>query len=412
MKFVLLGVFFFLVSLYLSAQDSISHASQLEGRILRLEEAAGKVAALKMSGYMQVQGIYESVDDATYRLGIRRGRIKLDYRESLYRGLVQLDITEKGVGVKDIFFQVSAPFLNTLSFKAGIFDRPFGYEISYSSSRRESPERSVVFATLFPEERDMGASLSLQAPASHPLHLLQLDAGFFAGNGINLDTDNKKDFIAHLRSSKALSSGLHMGVGASVYHGGVYNAREKAYLMQGDRFVEQSVAVGSFSKRSYWGLDAQLSMATSIGRSQLRAEYIRGRQPGTRMSSCSPNYASLDAWGTEVDKGGGEGIFIRPFAGYYIYFIQSLGASPLNLVLKYDVYDPNTSVDAMLIEASTESAAGLLGAADLAVSTLGVGGVWKFSNILSLMCYYEYRSNEQKAQAQGNKFTLRMQCSF
>ena len=93
---------------------------------------------------------------------------------------------------KDVYMQIKDPKFTASSIKVGVFDRPFGYEITYSSSRRESPERSTVFTTLFPNERDLGIMLTLQAKKGSAWNILKLDAGLFAGNGIKADIKTEK----------------------------------------------------------------------------------------------------------------------------------------------------------------------------------------------------------------------------
>jgi len=131
---------------------------------------------LKITGYAQVQ--YQSADTAGIssmaggnfgagidnRISVRRGRVKFAYTYENALAVMQFDITEKGLGIKDAYLSLTEPWLNTFSLTGGVFDRPFGYEISYSSSSRETPERSRLFQILFPGERDLGAKLTLQAP--------------------------------------------------------------------------------------------------------------------------------------------------------------------------------------------------------------------------------------------------------
>ena len=45
---------------------------------------------------------------------------------------------------------------------AGVFNRPFGHEIGYSTSGLESPERATIIQYFFPDERDLGAMLTLR----------------------------------------------------------------------------------------------------------------------------------------------------------------------------------------------------------------------------------------------------------
>ncbi|MCD7916396.1 MAG: hypothetical protein LUG96_14820 [Tannerellaceae bacterium] len=181
----LASICFSTVSLH--AQElELTEMEELQQKTELLEDAIISLKKLKVSGYIQTQYQYgqkdaslkvgsanENMEDAFNRIGIRRGRIKFTYEEGIASGVFQLDITEKGVSFKDAYLNVKDPWVGTNALRAGVFDRPFGYEISYSSSRRESPECSTVFQTLFPDERDLGAMLILQ-PAKFSIKLYQI----------------------------------------------------------------------------------------------------------------------------------------------------------------------------------------------------------------------------------------------
>jgi phosphate-selective porin len=356
---------------------------------------------LKVSGYIQSQFQWgekdatlkvgapnENPEEAFNRVGIRRGRIKFVYEKSLASGVFQLDVTEKGTGIKDAYLQIKDPWVNTLALKAGVFDRPFGNEISYSSSRRESPERSTVFQTLFPDERDLGVMLVLQPAKTSPWNFLKLEAGLFAGNGIKQETDSRRDFIGHLSAAKSIGSNLQIGGGVSYYNGSVYPG-----------------AGNVFYQREYIGLDARFSLLSAAGMSQVRAEYLSGKQPGSASSSKSPNASTLPATGTDM--------YIRHFQGGYVIYIQDFGITPLSSVLKYDWYNPNTRVKGNSIGLNGT------GTGDIASQTFGFGLLWRASNSVRMMAYYEINRNERtenidryRNDRQDNVFTLRLQYKF
>lgn len=373
---------------------------------------------LKVSGYIQgdyqygqkgaslkIGGENENPDDSFSRIGIRRGRIKFVYEEGIASGVFQIDLTEKGIAFKDIYLNIKDPWFKTNALRAGIFDRPFGYEISYSSSKRESPERSTIFQTLFPEERDLGVMLALQPVESSPLHFLKLEAGLFAGNGIKQETDSKKDFIGHLSATKSFNGRLSFGLGISHYNGFVYQGTENVYTMEGNSFVlnTNTSNLGKFAKREYYGFDTQISFTGVLGKTQLRGEYLFGQQPGTATGTKSPNSSSLPA----------KDVYIRNFRGGYIFFIQDIGNSPFAAVVKYDWYDPNTEVsgDNVGLEETSET--------DLAQSTWGVGALWNINKALRLQAYYEFNNNEKTSaiermneNIEDDVFTLRLQYKF
>jgi len=404
--------------------------AELNNRIdsLANETAAiGKVAKtlskFKVSGYIQTQyqngqenaslkvgGSNENPEESFNRIGIRRGRIKFTYEENIVSGVFQLDITEKGVGIKDAYLNVKDPWLKTSALRAGVFDRPFGFEISYSSSNRESPERSTVFQTLFPDERDLGAMLILQPAKTSPLNFLKLQGGLFAGNGIKVDTDNRKDFIGQLRGDKNISNWGAWGLGLSYYNGSVYNPTNELYTMEGNRFVRtEKSKTGSFAKREYLGFDAQFSFLTAAGKTTLRGEYLFGTQPGTAGSSKSPNYSALP------NDAEGNALYKRSFTGGYFILIQDLGVSPFSVVLKYDAYDPNTKVKGNEVGVENSNTT----KTDLSQHTWGLGALWRVNKNLRLQAYYDINKNEESDNVKGygedrkdNVFTLRLQYKF
>ncbi len=405
-------------------EQELTQVEKQEQRIDALESITKTLQKIKLSGYIQAQyqngqqdaslkvgAKNENPDESFNRFGIRRGRIKLSYEEGIGLGVFQLDITENGVAVKDAYLLISDPWWRTNSLKAGVFDRPFGYEISYSSSRRESPERSTVFQTLFPQERDLGAMFTLQAPKTSSWNILKLEAGLFAGNGIQPEIDNKRDFIGHLSINKNMGSEMKLGGGVSYYNGNVYQGSKKVYTMNGNSFIVDSVAEnkGKFAKREYIGIDAQFAINSLLGMTKLTGEYLFGEQPGTSGSTKSPNANTLPTADT----------YIRNFNGGYVMLVQDFGKLPLSAVLKYDWYDPNTKVSGDEIGANGTSKT------DLAQNTLGFGLLWRATNALRLTAYYEINKNETssllpssttssgyESDRKDNVFTLRLQFKF
>ncbi|MDO4789598.1 MAG: hypothetical protein Q3998_01365 [Porphyromonas sp.] len=399
-------------------EEEQSPIAKIEQKVQEQEEALTLLKKLKVSGYIQTQWQHGEKDaslrvgtkndqkeDTFSRLGIRRGRIKFTYDAGLASSVFQLDITEKGVGIKDAYLNVKDPWLQSSSLRIGVFDRPFGNEISYSSSRRESPERSLIFNTLFPNERDLGAMLTLQAPKTSPLNFLKLEAGLFAGNGIKPETDSRKDFIGHLSMTKNLGDNVRLGLGTSYYNGGVYQGTDKEYSFSNGAFQlsQNSANKGKFAKREYYGVDGQLVVLSPLGMTHLRAEYIAGVQPGTASGTQSPNFSKLPEHDT----------FIRTFSGGYAILIQDFGTLPLSAVLKYDWYDPNTKTS------GNEIGQGGTSRADLAYTTFGAGLLWRISNNLRMQAYYDVVTNEKSSNLVGyekdrkdNVFTLRLQYKF
>lgn len=402
----------------LEQKYELSHEAKRELQTQAHSEAINVLQKLKVSGYIQTQFQYgerdaslhvgsenENIEKSFNRIGIRRGRIKFIYEEGIASGVFQLDLTENGIKFKDAYLNLKDPWVGTSAFRAGTFDRPFGYEISYSSSLRESPERSHIFQTFFPEERDLGGMLILQASKTSAWSFLRLEAGLFAGNGIKKETDSRKDFIGHLSANKNVSNHLKIGFGVSYYNGGVYQGTEHVYTMQDKTFVLSSDIsnIGGFAKREYFGLDGQLTIKNTAGTTQLRSEYLWGTQPGSISNSDSPNASTLPNTDT----------YIRNFSGGYAMLVQDIGTLPFSAIIKYDWYDPNTKV------ASNEIGQYGTDKGDVAYNTLGLGLLWRITNNVRLQAYYELINNEKSDNLAGYKenlkddvITVRMQYRF
>ena len=401
-----------LLPLFAGAQNT----EQLETRIDSLAEETATLdkivkglSKFKVSAYIQGQYQYgqedatlkvgdknEHEDKGFNRIGIRRGRLKFEYNDGIGTGAVQ-------IGIKD-------PWTKRSQLMAGVFNRPFGYEIGYSTSGLESPERATIIQYFFPDERDLGAMLTLRTKKESPLAFLRLDAGLFAGNSINRETDSRKDFIGRLGAEKAIGNWGKWGAGFSYYNGGVYNPTTDAYEMVDKRFVKVDKGeTGTYMKREYLGLDAQFSYLSSWGMTTLRAEGLIGTQPGIASSSKSPNT------GTRPENLPENALFKRPFIGYFFYLVQDIGTSPFSAVFKYDVYDPNTKLKGNEIGQENSNTS----KTDLAQSTFGIGALYRFNKHIRVQAYYEFNFNEKSDFVKGyekdrkdNVLTVRLQYKF
>lgn len=379
---------------------------------------------LNISGYVQAQ--YQRIDSAgadsfsggsfdegvNQRFMVRRGRIKFTYRAgNLSRYVMQFDVTEKGLGIKDMYARFYDPWTQALSLTAGVFNRPFGYEIAYSSSMREAPERSRIFQTLFPDERDVGVQLSIQGPEASGWNFLKVDLGMFNGNGPNPETDSKKDFIGHIGFNKASENArFKFDFGASYYKGGVLQSNDNIYQIENlsnPQFHALTISApgmyrGKFAKREYTGIDAQLYLNYAIGSSSLKMEYIQGVQAGSASSSKSPKA-----------KPSGD-TYLREFKGGYINFVQGIYAVPLSLVAKYDWYDPNKNASGDDINSANR-----FGGADIKYATLGFGLLYQYDPNIRFTTYYDLVSNETTSNLAGysqdfkdDVITFRIQYKF
>lgn len=386
---------------------------------------------LAISGYMQpqfqlaqqeAQGSYEGGDfapNSRSRFLLRRARIKLDYvlpskEQALPAALFtfQIDATERGVVVRDMFLRLFEPSKQNLSLTMGLFGRPFGYEVNLSSSYRETPERGRMSQILLPSERDMGAMLTYEAQKPERKGpRLKLDAGLFNGVGPRAvtDFDSYKDVISRLSLKEwAISRSVRLSGGLSFLNGGWRQDTKYRYETAGVNGVKMFTVDSSLSNlgaktpRHYYGADVQLALLHGLGKTEWRAEYWRGSQPGTANTTVSP--ATQPEGPT----------YVRRFDGAFFYFLQSLAGNRWELMLKYDWYDPNRLASAADIGKSGTN----FTAADIKYNTLGLGLTRYFSGNLKILAYYAFVRNEKTALAgygedvPDDVFTLRMQLRF
>jgi hypothetical protein len=439
---------FFSTALF--AQDSISVATKedvenikgafegLNESYLETKTTVDALKKIKISGYVQAQyqitdGIAGTVfnggaapapggfsggafpNDVGSRFSVRRGRIKFNYDNDLTQYVMQFDVTQGGLAIKDMYASIKEPYLKLATFTGGIFDRPFGFEISYSSSNRETPERSRLYQTIFPGERELGAKIEL-APQSGILSMFNAKVGVFNGNNNNNnENDNNKDIIGRVGFQLPFNEeNLEIDGGASFYSGKVTSGSRAIWKIDNGTktWKHDSTAAnnGSSFDRSYVGVDAQLYYDLPVlGGFSLRGEYITGTQPGTAASSSYYVYA----------KGSGTPLYSRKFSGYYVNYVQNIGLTE-QIVVKYDHYTPNTDITSSNIGLGNLTTTG-----DIAYTTLGVGAVHHFDGNVKLTLYYEMISNEKvnsattnaallpfKEDVKDNVFTVRMQYKF
>ena len=414
-----------------------------EQRISLVEDGLLQAKKLKISGYIQSEWQMSQIDvngnaskdmkvgaganaaekadaianpGASFnRFGVRRGRLKATYTDNGCIGVFYIDATEKGVVVKEAYVAALDPWANILTLKGGIFNRPFGYEIEYSSSSRESPERSRVIQTLFPSERDLGGMITLQAPKTSPWNVLKLDLALVAGNAIGLDIKSQKDIIAHLNYVNSIGD-IKYGIGASMYSGSVFSPTKNVYSMSNNVFTAQGDSVSNFNKtfsRQYFGFDGQFSLASVAGLTNIRAEYIFGKQPGLTGSTDSYNNSAIGTGDT----------YLRNFAGGYIQLSQDIADTKHSLTVKYDFYDPNTNVSGNNIGFAGAAGTVKTNKTDIAYSTIGFGYLYRMNTNVKFMVYYDMPTNETSSllNAKGsdltkvlaaNLLTVRMQYKF
>jgi hypothetical protein len=433
----------------------------LTSHVAGIRQELDLLKRIKINGYVQAQfQLADSAGQSSFNGGnfapgdkarfmIRRGRLRVQYNSqmddrglSLGEVMYQLDFTERGVRLMDAYVKLSERKLGWFSLTMGMQNRQFGFEMPQSSGVRETPERGRMSQILFPNERDLGAMLTINPHKFSPLHSLRMDLMLVNGNssppvtslrntsgvyqllGDVSETDSKKDFIgrfsfAHSNKEETVKYGL----GTSFYSGGwridTVNAFETARDSAGvlgykkvtlkDDQKTLAIVDRGYSHREYLGMDGQLSFTWWPGLTTFRAEYIQGFQPGSSSSSNSFNstYTGLSD------------VYTRQFNGAYFYFLQNIRETPLQTVIKYDWFDPNTEVSGDEIGKTVGDGLTKTGAGDIKFSTLGVGLVYRWESTTRIMAYYDFVTNETSSNLSNytrdikdNQFTLRIQVRF
>ena len=346
---------------------------------------------------------------------IRRGRFKFDRVDEYTNIVFQLDATQDGVSLRDAFIQVKDPKWKIFTLTAGQFTKPFGYILSYSSANREFPERPRLHQTLMPSERDLGAMLDIKIPG---LPFLNYEIGLFNGSGMNAkDYDSKKDLsTAVYFNFKELKKDWNLSFGLSYYNGFVRSGTNTIFnpgIVNGLKgFIAQNneANVGSYASRRYYGINLQTDIKTGWGKTYLKAEFIRGTQPGQASSTLITAAQASRSLGAQPPTD----LYNRRFNGYFIWLIQEIPNTELQWLMSFDSYDPNTYVKGNAIgRIGSNTSSG-----DIRFNTLGSGLVYYFSKQVKFTVFYDHPISETTSLSgytrdiRDNLFTLRAQYRF
>ena len=305
---------------------------------------------MSLSGYSQVR--FQVLDEFGKKDGFDIRRARLDLKGSLspyfsYR--VQADLADKPKLI-DAYGEIKLTeyFLIT----AGQFKIPFSHENLASSNKLEMIDRSQVVEALVARGKDVignqnGRDIGIQVSGTFlkikNLPLVEYRFGVYNGSGINvLDTANKaKDIVGRLIFTPL--KGFSFG-------GGFYSGWDKA--------IKPDVA-GNSQFRNRYGVE--LSYVTAIF--SIKGEYIEGKDGKT-------------------DR-----------AGWYVQSGYFIIPQKLQVLGKYDVYDPNRS------------------SADNISTNYVFGANYNFNNWSRLQAFYTIRQEEGTA-VDNNYFSIQYQIGF
>ncbi|MES2416912.1 MAG: porin [Bacteroidota bacterium] len=402
-------IFFLLLPTILIAQNNNAPSSK-------------DIHDIKITGYLQTQyqkaqsagissfsgGDFSANSDS--RFMIRRGRLKIDRVDQFSNIVFQLDATQNGVQLMDAFIQLHSPKLEGLLLTAGLFNRPFGYSIVYSSGYRDFPERARVFQTIMPRERDLGAMITYRPQQIGKF--LTADLAFVNGSGLSArDYDSKKDLIGSLnfKFDSLANKKFHLDFGASIYKGTVRSHTDTYFTSTATGFIANTntANIDQALNRDYYGVNLQLQYDNAFGTSTFKTEYVAGTQPGVATSASITGPVASTSFTTQPTGN----LYLRRFNGYYFWLTQQIAKTRFTALLAYDVYDPNTEIAATEIGFSGSNTT----AGDIKFSTLGYGLTYALNSRLKLTVYNENVTNEATdlpaytKDLKDNVFTTRLQ---
>jgi hypothetical protein len=336
---------------------------------LETKSTVDALKKLKISGLIQAQAVFypdtnvlsSARPTQQTQFLVRRGRLKATYDAGNGSTFVtQYDIKQSGLTPQDIYVKFDEPWLKTFSLQAGLQDIPFGFEIGYSSSTMEYLERSRFERNaMFKDEKDVGVILGA-SPKVPGLDALNVKLALLNGTGVTDGVFDPKCFVGRVNLAKNLYDlGLGVNFGASYYM---------------DSRLNQVAAVRNKANTSdsipsnYFEIDGSASFKKVGFRKEIDANIIGSDLQVTYDNSFIPSFAGLKVMGelytgSAIGTAGGntrsilpaDVLYKRNVLGYNVSLVQNIDKIA-QLVVRYDVYDPNTDVSGNQIGDKTANA--------------------------------------------------------
>jgi phosphate-selective porin OprO/OprP len=309
--------------------------------------------ALQISGLVQAR--YQGFEQSTSNNAFDLHRARLIVSGSINDNWSYYTQTELGgTGVKLVDAYAAYKLDDYLKLSAGQFKIPFSLESLTGDAVLEFIDRSQAVEALVSRSKDVignqqGRDIGLQASGNfakvNDLYLFDYAVGVFNGAGydVTADNNNHKDFIGRL--------GIHpiknLDFGGSIYRG------------QGIPLPTTTVPTPVSQARNRYGFDGRYI----LGALSLTAEYVHG----------TDGSVNRDGYFGQV--------------GYYVI-------PQIQLVAKYDTYDPNK------VKANDRS-------------NIYTGGVnFVFNKWTKLAVDYLARHEEAPTQIKNNIFEAQLQIAF
>jgi phosphate-selective porin OprO and OprP len=305
---------------------------------------------MQLTGYSQVR--YQTFQESGKHNGFDIRRARIDLKGSVtpffsYR--LQADLVDKPKMI-DAYGEIK--LADYFSITAGQFKIPFSMENLTSSNKLEMIDRSQVVEALVARSKDVignqnGRDIGIQIGGTFlkvkDMPVIEYRLGVFNGSGINVaDTaNNEKDISGRL----ILTPVKGFSFGGSFYSGW-------------DKAIKPDVAGKSQTRNRFGG-----EVSYVVSRFSLKGEYIAGKDGKTNRAG----------WYAQ--------------AGYFVI------PQKLQVLGKYDVYDPNTSTSNNI---STNYV---------------LGANYNFNSWSRLQAFYTIR-NEEGPAIKNNFLSIQYQIGF
>jgi hypothetical protein len=315
---------------------------------------------LSITGYLQSQ--YESHQDSENELRqggallnqdrflVRRARIRLVGDWQYAAAMIELDgNTVRGFGFglqkaeATLHYRPDPQKLPIVQGTLGLFDTPFGYELTESPRQRPFMERSQASRAFWPGEPDLGMRISggygvlrysAAALNGHPIGDKQYpgqdpisakDVAFRFGVDGNPHPDVRVAGGVSALRGRGFHAGTDAAKGTVQWHDLNEDGVVQAYELQA---IPATSATPS-QTFEHWaiGADLQLQYASRLGKTKLYGELVIGQNMDRALFVADPVLTSVDS--REL--------------GFYVGVTQEITKYAI-VGFRYDYYDPNADV--------------------------------------------------------------------
>lgn len=310
------------------------------------------------------------------RMGLRRVMLKTIVNYGDWAFANELTENDRSIALYRATVTYQPKAVNGFSFTAGLAPVPFGYGCTVSSSKHETPERSMFASELFPSNVDMGLFVKYsKSLKSNYINHFSSDFALLSGNGIFGMRKSVPDVLLRVQLSHKKGQAEHT-YSLSGYYG---------YATAPDL---------SKARRMYIGGYNDLKIPTAYGTLQVRTEVVGGVQAGTKNTPSATSFYSPESLGKE-----GYMVTERPFVTVSETLIYRLACIPLQGVIKYDFINHNLHLQKALKDDNQLS---FKANGEVHQTTIGLN-YFTFNDRVRLSAFYEWNVAQKGFNTSTNK---------